>query len=64
MNKKDIYGIFNWGKPFFEILANGNVGLKNPLFVENISIDILSVVQKLNEKLSAPYIIRIDDYLK
>ena len=47
MNKKDIYGIKNWGKPFFEILKNGNIGLKNPLNVKNQSVDILSIVKKL-----------------
>ena len=64
MNKKDIYGIKNWGEPFFEILKNGNIGLKNPLNIKNESVDILTVVKTLKEKFSPPYIIRIDDYLE
>ena len=27
----DIYGIEKWGKGFFKILENGNLGLLNPL---------------------------------
>ena len=64
MNKKDIYGIKSWGKPFFEILKNGNIGLKNPLEIKNESVDILSVIKKLKEKFSPPYIIRIENYLE
>ena len=62
MKKKDIYGISKWGKPFFEILNNGNIGLKNPLSLGNTPIDIFSIIEKLNKKLSPPYIIRINDY--
>ena len=64
MKKKDIYGINNWGNPFLEILNNGNIGLKNPLFKNNISVDIFSVIEKLNKNLSPPYILRINDYLE
>ncbi len=64
MKKKDIYGINNWGNPFFEILKNGNIGLRNPLHKNNASVDIFSVINKLKEKLSPPYILRINDYLE
>ena len=64
MKKKDIYGINNWGNPFFEILKNGNIGLRNPLHKNNTSVDIFSVINKLKEKLSPPYILRINDYLE
>ena len=64
MKTKDIYGIENWGKPYFKILNNGNLGLNNPLCPNNESIDIFSIINDLSKKLSPPYIIRISDYLE
>ena len=64
MKKKDIYGIENWGKPYFKILNNGNLGLNNPLCPHSESVDIFSIIDHLSKKLSPPYIIRISDYLE
>ena len=64
MKKKDIYGIENWGKPYFKILNNGNLGLNNPLRPHSESVDIFSIIDHLSKKLSPPYIIRISDYLE
>ena len=60
----DTYGIEKWGKKFFQVLSNGNLGLLNPLKIKNKPIDLTKVVKKLNEKLSPPYIIRVSDYLE
>ena len=62
--KNDIYGIEKWGKDFFKILSNGNLGLLNPLKVKNRPIELIKIVKKLNQKLSPPYIIRVSDYLE
>jgi len=64
MKTKDIYGIENWGKPYFKILNNGNLGLNNPLCPHSESVDIFSIIDHLSKKLSPPYIIRISDYLE
>ena len=64
MKTKDIYGIENWGKPYFKILNNGNLGLNNPLCPHSESVDIFSIINHLSKKLSPPYIIRISDYLE
>ncbi len=64
MKTKDIYGITNWGKPYFKILNNGNLGLNNPLCPHSESVDIFSIIDHLSKKLSPPYIIRISDYLE
>ena len=64
MKKKDVYGIENWGKPYFKILSNGNLGLNNPLNEKSESVDIFSIINDLNERLSPPYVIRISDYLE
>ena len=60
----DIYGIEKWGKDFFKILSNGNLGLLNPLKIKNRPVDLTKIVKKLNQKLSPPYIIRVSDYLE
>ena len=60
----DIYGIEKWGKVFFQILSNGNLGLLNPLKNKSKPVDITKIVKKLNQKLSPPYIIRVSDYLE
>ena len=60
----DIYGINKWGKSFFKILRNGNLGLLNPQKTKNQPIDLISVIKFLNKKLSPPYIIRVADYLE
>ena len=60
----DIYGIEKWGKGFFKILENGNLGLLNPLKKQSKPIDLTKIVKKLNQKLSPPYIIRVADYLE
>ena len=64
MKKIDIYGIENWGKPYFKILNNGNLGLNNPLQKNNESVDIFSIINDLSERLSPPYVIRISNYLQ
>jgi len=60
----DIYGIEKWGKGFFKILENGNLGLLNPLKKQSKPVDLIKIVKKLNQKLSPPYIIRVADYLE
>ena len=60
----DIYGIEKWGKGFFKILENGNLGLLNPLKKQSKPIDLTKIIKKLNQKLSPPYIIRVSDYLE
>ena len=60
----DVYGIEKWGKDFFQILMNGNLGLKNPLKLKSRPVDLTKIVKKLNQKLSPPYIIRVSDYLE
>jgi len=60
----DIYGIEKWGKDFFKILSNGNLGLLNPLKIKNKPVDLTKIVKKLNQKFSPPYIIRVSDYLQ
>ena len=60
----DIYGIEKWGKGFFKILENGNLGLLNPLKKQSKPTDLTEIVKKLNQKLSPPYIIRVADYLE
>ena len=60
----DIYGIEKWGKDFFQILNNGNLGLLNPLKIKSKPIDLTKIVKKLNQKLSPPYIIRVSNYLE
>ena len=62
--KDDIYGISKWGKSFFKILSNGNLGLLNPQKTNNQPVDLISVIKSLNKKLSPPYIIRVADYLE
>ena len=62
--KNDIYGIEKWGKNFFKILKNGNLGLLNPQKKHNQPVDLISIIKSLNKKLSPPYIIRVSDYLE
>ena len=62
--KNDIYGIEKWGKIFFKILRNGNLGLLNPLKKSNPPVDLTSIIKSLNKNLSPPYIIRVADYLE
>ena len=47
----DIYGIEKWGKDFFKILSNGNLGLLNPLKIDSKPVDLTKIVKKLNQKL-------------
>ena len=61
---EDIYGIEKWGKTFFKILKNGNLGLVNPQRKNNKPVDLISVIKSLNKKLSPPYIIRVSDYVE
>ena len=42
----DIYGIEKWGKDFFKILSNGNLGLLNPLKIKNKPVDLTKIVKK------------------
>ena len=44
----DVYGIEKWGKDFFQILGNGNLGLKNPLKSRSRPVDLTKIVKKLN----------------
>ena len=60
----DVYGINKWGRDFFTILKNGNLGLCNPLKKNNIPVDLISIIKFLNKKLSPPYIVRIADYME
>ena len=60
----DIYGIEKWGKDFFKILSNGNLGLLNPLKINSKPVDLTKIVKKLNQKLSPPYIVRVSNYLE
>ena len=60
----DIYGIEKWGKDFFKVLSNGNLGLLNPLKIDRKPIDLINIVKRLNQKLSPPYIIRVSNYLE
>ena len=46
----DIYGIEKWGKEFFKILNNGNLGLLNPLKINSKPVDLTQIVKKLNQK--------------
>ena len=47
----DIYGIEKWGKDFFKILSNGNLGLLNPLKINSKPVDLTKIVQKLKPKI-------------
>ncbi len=60
----DVYGIEKWGKEYFKILRNGNLGLLNPLKIRNQPVDLNKIIKKLNQKLSPPYIIRVSNYLE
>ena len=64
MKNEDIYGISKWGYTFFEILQNGNLGLKNPTQKENKAVDLISIIKKLNKNSSPPYLIRISNYIE
>ena len=64
MSRKDIYGINKWGKEFFDVSKKGNLSLKNPFEKKYKPIELITIIKKLNEKLSPPYIIRIIDYLE
>ena len=43
----DIYGIKKWGDDILEVLNNGNVGLKNPFYPSNPSIDLIKIIESL-----------------
>ena len=60
----DIYGIKKWGNDILEILDNGNIGLKNPFYPSNPSIDLIKIIESLNERgISCPILLRVTDYL-
>ncbi len=60
----DIYGIKKWGDDILEVLDNGNIGLKNPFYPSNPSIDLIKIIESLNERgISCPVLLRITDYL-
>ena len=60
----DIYGIKKWGDDILEVLNNGNIGLKNPFYPSNPSIDLIKIIESLNERgISCPVLLRITDYL-
>ena len=60
----DIYGIKKWGDDILEVLNNGNLGLKNPIYPSNPSIDLIKIIESLNERgISCPVLLRVTDYL-
>ena len=60
----DIYGIKKWGDDILEVLNNGNIGLKNPFYPSNPSIDLIKIIESLNERgISCPVLLRVTDYL-
>ena len=60
----DIYGIKKWGDDILEVLDNRNIGLKNPFYPSNPSIDLIKIIESLNERgISCPVLLRITDYL-
>ena len=45
-------------------LSNGNIGLKNPFYPSNPSIDLIKIIESLNERgISCPILLRVTDYL-
>ena len=60
----DVYGIKKWGDDILEVLDNGNIGLKNPFYPSNPSIDLIKIIESLNERgISCPVLLRVTDYL-
>ena len=62
---KDIYGVNEWGDGLVKVLDNGHIGLCHPGKPESQPTDLLSLVQKLQQRgIETPVLLRITDFLK
>jgi len=63
-NSSDLYGIDRWGKGYFTINENGNIGIC-PNGSKNKSHDLMELLDELeSRKLKFPLLIRFDDILE
>nr|AUG32355.1 arginine decarboxylase [Paulinella longichromatophora] len=59
-----LYGIEHWGKPYFNVNAEGNV-IVQPRGSFRDSVDLVEIVKGLQDRnLSLPFLIRFDDILE
>ena len=63
-NSAKLYGINNWGAPYFSINKKGNIQI-TPLTGSKDSIDLLDVIESItkDKKARPPILIRFDDIL-
>ena len=62
---KDIYGVNEWGDGLIKVLENGHIGLCHPGNPENAPTDLLSLIQKLQQRgIETPVLLRVTDFLK
>ena len=62
---KDIYGVNEWGDGLIKVLENGHIGLCHPDNPENAPTDLLSLIQKLQQRgIETPVLLRVTDFLK
>jgi arginine decarboxylase len=63
-NSAELYGISNWGQPYFSVGENGNVHA-HPRGPDGPSVDLLDLVQELRRRgLRTPLLVRFSDILK
>lgn len=61
---KDLYGVHRWGKDYFTILANGHIGLKNPMCNTHKPTDLVTVVESLAQRgITSPLLLRVEEFL-
>nr|APP88147.1 arginine decarboxylase [Paulinella micropora]AQX44914.1 arginine decarboxylase [Paulinella micropora] len=59
-----LYGVEQWGKPYFNVSAQGNI-IVQPRGSFHDSVDLVEIVKELQDRsLSLPCIIRFDDILE
>jgi arginine decarboxylase len=63
-NSAELYGISNWGNPYFSVGENGNVHA-HPRGPDGPSVDLLELVQELRRRgLRTPLLVRFSDILE